>query len=189
MNSKIYQLNKIIKPFHTFLNKNLPLNNQLKFSSTNLHNYKAINEPILDYKKDSQERNELQQLLRNYLKGNQRDGIFDVPIVIGDKEIRTNSVKYQPVPFDHSIKLARFYHADKKLINEAIENSLSARAEWENTSFDYRANILLKAADKLATSKRADILASTMLGQGKTVYQAGNFFPNQKLFFSIRNYH
>jgi 1-pyrroline-5-carboxylate dehydrogenase len=101
------------------------------------------------------------------------EALFDVPIVIGDKEIRTNNVKYQLVPFEHSIKLAKFYHADKKLIQEAIQNSLAARAEWENTSFDFRSGILLKAADMLANAKRADILASTMLGQGKTVFQAG----------------
>lgn len=46
------------------------------------------------------------------------------------------------------------------------------RPAWENSSAEYRANILLKVADKLATTKRADLLAATMLGQGKTVYQA-----------------
>ncbi len=142
--------------------------------------YQATNEPILDYKRDSVERTNLKQTLASYLNVNKADSVskrsealFDVPIVIGDKEIRTNNVKYQLVPFEHSIKLAKFYHADKKLIQEAIQNSLAARAEWENTSFDFRSGILLKAADMLANAKRADILASTMLGQGKTVFQAG----------------
>ena len=147
------------------------------YYSTNLEKYVALNEPIYDYKRDSSERAELHKTLVNFLTikgGDQREPLFDVPIVIGDKEIRTKNVKYQLVPFEHNIKLARFYHADKNLINEAIQNSLDTRAAWESTSFSYRSNILLKAADMLAKSKRADILAATMLGQGKTVFQAGN---------------
>jgi 1-pyrroline-5-carboxylate dehydrogenase len=147
------------------------------YYSTNLEKYVAVNEPIYDYKRDSSERAELHKTLVNFLTikgGDQREPLFDVPIVIGDKEIRTKNVKYQLVPFEHNIKLARFYHADKNLINEAIQNSLDTRAAWESTSFSYRSNILLKAADMLAKSKRADILAATMLGQGKTVFQAGN---------------
>lgn len=87
-------------------------------------------------------------------------------------KIRSSRVRYQLVPFDHSTRLAKFYHADKKLLNEAIENSLLTRPAWENSSVDFRANILLKAADKLASVKRADLLAATMLGQAKTIYQA-----------------
>jgi 1-pyrroline-5-carboxylate dehydrogenase len=76
------------------------------------------------------------------------------------------------IPFDHKRKLARFYHADKKTIEEGIKSCLDARQSWESTSFEYRSQILLKAADKLANEKRSEILAATMLGQGKTVYQA-----------------
>jgi 1-pyrroline-5-carboxylate dehydrogenase len=150
-----------------------------KSRNSELWNYVAVNEPILDYAKNSKERDDLQKTLNLFLNSSttrdQREALFDVPIVIGDKEIRTNNVRYQLLPFDHNTRLARFYHADKKLLNEAIENSLLTRPAWENSSFDFRANILLKAADKLATIKRADILAATMLGQAKTIYQAGNY--------------
>lgn len=139
-----------------------------------LHSYQAVNEPILDYKRESLERKNLQKTLVSYLELNDKKGdcLFDVPIVIGDKEFRTNNVRYQLVPFEHGIKLAKFYYADKKMINDAIENNLSVRAEWENSSFEFRSGIFLKAADILANAKRPDILASTMLGQGKTVFQA-----------------
>lgn len=76
------------------------------------------------------------------------------------------------MPFDHKRKLARFYHADKQTIEEAIKSSLEARAQWESTSFEFRAAIILKAADAIANEKRSDVLAATMLGQGKTVFQA-----------------
>jgi 1-pyrroline-5-carboxylate dehydrogenase len=140
----------------------------LLLTQTNLKSYVATNEPIFDYKGDSIERNNLKKSLDNFLG----QGTIDVPIIIGDKEIRTSNVRYQVLPFDHKTKIAKFYYADKKLIQEAIQNSLTARAGWESTSIDERCNILLKAADILAGPKRADILASTMLGQGKTIFQA-----------------
>ena len=135
---------------------------------------KYQNEPILDYKKDSIERIQLQEKLQEFLniKNDNNDALFDIPIIIGDKEIRNNNIKYQLIPFNHKLKLARFYHADKKTIEDGIKNCLEARASWEATSIEYRTQILLKAADTLAKQKRADILAATILGQGKTVYQA-----------------
>ena len=140
----------------------------LLLTQTNLKSYVATNEPIFDYKRDSLERSNLKKSLDSFLS----QGVIDVPIVIGDKEIRTSNVRYQVLPFDHKTKLAKFYYADKKLIQEAIQNSLSVRAQWESTSVEERCNVLLKAADILAGPKRGDILASTMLGQGKTIFQA-----------------
>jgi 1-pyrroline-5-carboxylate dehydrogenase len=142
--------------------------------------FRATNEPILDFAHDSKERAELSRALQAMLAtnkvGDKREALHDVPIVIGDKEIRTNNVRYQLVPFDHGVKLARFYHADKELIGEAIESCMQARAAWEASSPDYRAGVLLKVADKISGAKRSDVLAATMLGQGKTVFQAGNDF-------------
>eukprot|EP00116_Pleurobrachia_bachei_P008902 sb/3469164/ len=96
----------------------------------------------------------------------------DVPIVIGGKEIRTDDVKYQYVPHDHKTKLAKFSYADETLINDAIESCLEARSKWEMTSFEHRAAVLLRAADRLAGKYRAKILAATILGQSKTLQQA-----------------
>lgn len=162
---------------NTLVRNGLRRRSGLSRAYSSLRDYKATNEPIYDYAKGSAERERLAATLEAMMThanrtGDTREALHDVPIVIGDKEIRTNNVKYQLVPFDHGIKLAKFYHADRALVDEAIENSLMARASWESTSFEYRAGVLLKAADKIASAKRADILAATMLGQGKTVFQA-----------------
>lgn len=144
-------------------------------TQANTFSYTASNEPLLDYKQGSEERVKLKSKLMEYLSLNFADKsepLFDIPIVIGDKEIRNKNIKYQVAPFDHQLKLARFYHADKAQIEEAIQNGLAARADWDNTSFDHRAQILLKAADTITKEKRMDVMAATMLGQGKTVYQA-----------------
>lgn len=132
-----------------------------------LRSFKAQNEPILDYKVNSNERNHLKVTLSKYLEQE-----LDIPIVIGDEEIHTDDIKFQVAPFEHKRRIARYYYADKQLIELAIKNNLSARADWEATPLEKRAEIFLKAADTLSTVRRSDIIASTMLGQAKTVYQA-----------------
>jgi len=162
------------------LRKTLTINKESKrwllksatFSSTSaslnsLDNFKAANEPIFDYKQGSDERKQLKETLTKYM-GEQ----FEIPIVIGDEEIRTQQFKYQLVPFDHKVKLAKFYYADEYLIQKAIDSNLHARAKWDLTPFDERANIFLKTAEKIQSVRRSDIVAATMLGQGKTVFQA-----------------
>ena len=166
MNYKLLKLRSILKKQPNILNRLL---------TTSTKGYTASNEPVYDFKRNSPEALQVQATLKDFLgrKNSSNDALFEVPIVIGDKEIRNENVQYQLIPFDHQTKLARFYHADKNLLGQAIENCLQQRADWENSSFDYRAGIMLKAADKITKESRADILASTMLGQAKTVYQAG----------------
>ena len=55
-----------------------------------LESYTAHNEPILGYEKGSKERQELEAKLEYY-----GSKVHDVPIVIGDEEIRNNDVHYQ----------------------------------------------------------------------------------------------
>ncbi|VEL31307.1 unnamed protein product, partial [Protopolystoma xenopodis] len=75
-------------------------------------------------------------------------------------------------PFDHKVKLAQFYYAEESHIRDAISSSLKAKHNWSRTSFDTRASIFLKAADLISTKYRNEILAATILGQGKTIFQA-----------------
>uniref|UniRef100_A0A8C4QE35 Aldehyde dehydrogenase 4 family, member A1 n=1 Tax=Eptatretus burgeri TaxID=7764 RepID=A0A8C4QE35_EPTBU len=95
-----------------------------------------------------------------------------IPCVVGGKEVWTNDIRYQLCPFNHSHKVAKFCYADKGLLNEAISAALAARAEWDLRPLEDRAEIFFKAADLLSGPKHAEILAKTMIGQGKTVMQA-----------------
>ncbi|XP_027857954.1 delta-1-pyrroline-5-carboxylate dehydrogenase, mitochondrial isoform X2 [Xiphophorus couchianus] len=125
------------------------------------------NEPILGFEAGSPERAELQKAL-NGLKGRTEE----VPCVVGDELVWTKDVRYQLSPFNHSHKVAKFCYADKELIDKAIQASLAARREWDLKPVQDRAQILFKAADIISGPKRAEILAKTMIGQGKTVVQA-----------------
>ena len=51
--------------------------------------YTAVNEPMSDYAPGSQERKDLEAAIKKY------DDPVDVPIVIGDEEIRTSDVRKQ----------------------------------------------------------------------------------------------
>src|SRR5690606_9729313 len=66
-----------------------------------------------------------------------------------------------------------FHSGDATHVKKAINTALKAREKWANTSWENRANIFLKAAELLATKYRADIVATTMLGQSKNAYQGG----------------
>lgn len=57
-------------------------------------------------------------------------------------------------------------------MKEAIEAALSAKDSWEKLPFVDKCAIFLKAADLVSGKYRYDIMAATMLGQGKNIWQA-----------------
>ncbi|XP_040279109.1 delta-1-pyrroline-5-carboxylate dehydrogenase, mitochondrial isoform X1 [Bufo bufo] len=125
------------------------------------------NEPILEFKHGSPERAALQKALQD-LKGKTEE----IPCVVGGEEVWTKDVRYQLSPFNHSHKVAKYCYADKDLLNRAINAALSARKEWDLKPVEDRAQIFFKAADLISGPRRAEVLAKTMVGQGKTVIQA-----------------
>ncbi|XP_025781064.1 delta-1-pyrroline-5-carboxylate dehydrogenase, mitochondrial [Puma concolor] len=127
----------------------------------------VANEPVLAFTQGSPERDALEKALKD-LKGRTEA----IPCVVGDEEVWTSDVRYQVSPFNHGHKVAKFCYADKALLNRAIEAALAARKEWDLKPVADRAQIFLKAADMLSGPRRAEVLAKTMVGQGKTVIQA-----------------
>lgn len=87
-------------------------------------------------------------------------------------QIRTASVGKQANPSDHQTTVATYSQASPEDVRAAIESALAAQAEWAATPFAERAAIFLKAADLIANKYRYDLMAATMLGQGKNVWQA-----------------
>lgn len=78
----------------------------------------------------------------------------------------------QANPSSHSTPLATWTPATPANINEAIDNALAAKPMWENMPFTDRAAIFLRAAELIAGKYRYDMVAATMLGQGKNIWQA-----------------
>ncbi|KYO24565.1 delta-1-pyrroline-5-carboxylate dehydrogenase, mitochondrial [Alligator mississippiensis] len=129
--------------------------------------FEVANEPILEFKLGSLERAALQKTL-NDLKGKTEA----IPCVVGGQEVWTSDVRYQLSPYNHAHKVAKYCYADKDLINKAINAAVAVRREWDLRPIEDRAQIFFKAADLLSGPRRAEVLAKTMIGQGKTIIQA-----------------
>ena len=125
------------------------------------------NEPVLEYLKGSKERTELEKELLH-----QSEQEVEIPLIIGGKEIRTGDTGQVRSPHRHSNVLATYHKAGTKEVQMAIEAANTAHRQWANLPWTTRASILLKAAELISTKYRAQVNASTMLGQSKNIYQS-----------------
>lgn len=127
----------------------------------------AVNEAIKSYVPGSSERKELQAMLKEL-----RSKELDIPMYIGNKEVRSgNKIRLAP-PHDHKHTLGHFHKSDKTHVEQAIGAALSAKEKWAALAWEQRASIFLKAAELIAGPYRAKLNAATMLGQSKNVFQA-----------------
>lgn len=125
------------------------------------------NEPVLSYAPGSAEKLALKKVLEE-LKNTK----VDVPMYIGEEEVRTGRVQDIRPPHEHKHVLGQFHTGDASHIHKAIDAALNAKESWAAMNWENRANIFLKAADLLATKYRPYINATTMLGQSKNAFQA-----------------
>lgn len=126
-----------------------------------------VNEPVKMYAPESPERIELKKKLEE-LKNQE----VDIPMYIGDKEIRTDKKISIHPPHDHQHLLGYYHQGDAKHMQQAIEAAVNAQEPWCNLHWEQRASIFLKAADLISGPYRSRINAATMLGQSKNAYQA-----------------
>ena len=57
-------------------------------------------------------------------------------------------------------------------MSKGIDAALAAKPAWEAMPFADRAAVFLKAADLVSGKYRYEIMAATMIGQGKNAWQA-----------------
>jgi 1-pyrroline-5-carboxylate dehydrogenase len=117
------------------------------------------NEPVLEYKKDSPERKQLEAEIQRQI-----ENPIDIPLIIGGKEVRTSLTGQVRMPHNHSHVLANYYKATEKEVQMAIDASLDAHRIWSDLSWTVRASILLKAAELISGKYRSVMNAATMLG-------------------------
>ena len=131
------------------------------------HVPKAINEPVKSYAPGTAER---AAVADTYTK--MWNSQVEVPLYIGNEEIKTGNTKKMSAPHDHQHIVGVYHQADNKLIEKAISSALEARKKWAAMTWENRAGIFLKAAELIAGPYRAKINAATMIAQSKTVQQA-----------------
>lgn len=127
------------------------------------------NEPVKEFSFSAQKD---WDLLRASLVKFTDSGPLDIPLVVGGKRIYDRPTKPQVNPAKHSQVLANVAQASPEDVKAAIAASAEAKAHWAAMPWTDRAAVFLKAADLISTKYRYDMLAATMLGQGKNVYQA-----------------
>ncbi|KLJ10406.1 delta-1-pyrroline-5-carboxylate dehydrogenase, mitochondrial [Blastomyces silverae] len=129
---------------------------------------RARNEPNPDYVKNSPERLGLEKALKSM----KQKLPLEVPAVIAGKNLKSSTPSRQPNPSAHAEAVAEYYNVSEEHVTQAIEAALKSKPEWEQLSFADRASVFLKAADLVAGKYRYEIMAATMLGQGKNAWQA-----------------
>ncbi|KIX19667.1 1-pyrroline-5-carboxylate dehydrogenase [Flavobacterium sp. 316] len=128
---------------------------------------KAVNEPVKAYAPGSPERELVSAVYKEMWNSK-----VDVPLYIGNEEIRTGNTKTLSAPHDHQHIVGTYHLAEKSHIEKAINNALESKKKWAAMSWENRAGIFLKAAELLAGPYRAKINAATMIAQSKTIHQA-----------------
>lgn len=88
------------------------------------------------------------------------------------KQTNNSATAETIIPSESAKTFATYTPATKQDISEAIESALSAKQSWQDTPFHDRAAIFLRAADLASGKYRFELLAATMLGQGKNAWQA-----------------
>ncbi len=124
-------------------------------------------EPFRHYPPGSAEANELAAACRKV-----RSEVVEIPCIVNGKKYFTGDTFEQVVCSDHKHVLAKVHRATPEVVQEAIKASNSARKAWAAMPAEHRMMIFRKAADLLAGPRRYEVMAATMLGQGKTVWQS-----------------
>jgi len=128
---------------------------------------RPVNQPVRLFAPGTPER----QTLRDAL-ARQSSQQTEIPLLIGGKEVRTGKIAKAIMPHRHKHVLATWHEGGAKEATQAVEAALKAREEWSSWKFEDRAGVFLRAAELMATVRRDDISAATMLNQSKTAHQS-----------------
>ncbi|KAF9000245.1 delta-1-pyrroline-5-carboxylate dehydrogenase [Cyathus striatus] len=126
------------------------------------------NEPMRSYAPGSAERKALQAAITEM----EQQLPFEVPCIVNGEPVKTGNLAKQPLPHDHARHLCTYHEADEATVARAIDGALAAKEAWESLPWSDRAAIFLKAADLVSGKYRYKLMAATILGQGKNVWQA-----------------
>ncbi|KAJ9632267.1 hypothetical protein H2203_000671 [Taxawa tesnikishii (nom. ined.)] len=155
-----------------------PVSNALRINatprrlvSTSYKLPKPFNEANLHYAPNSPERQKLNDALASLRKKlpvsvpTVKNGVESTSQA-GDTRLET------VMPSETSSVFASYTPATKEEVLEAIKTALEAKKTWQDTAFHDRAAIFLRAAELVSTKYRFELMAATMLGQGKNAWQA-----------------
>ncbi len=95
-----------------------------------------------------------------------------VPLIIDGEEVETENTFDVVCPHDHGRVLAKAHLAGEAELERAIEAALAAHEAWATMDGYQRAAVFHRATDLLEGPRRYDTVATIMLNQSKTPYEA-----------------
>jgi 1-pyrroline-5-carboxylate dehydrogenase len=122
---------------------------------------------IRSYAPNSPERRKLQEELAAM-----RQQSVEIPLIIGGKEVRTDTLVEVRCPDDHDVVLARSHLAGESELRRATESALAAHETWASMDWYHRVAVFQKAATFLAGPRRTRNIAAIMLNHSKNPYEA-----------------
>jgi 1-pyrroline-5-carboxylate dehydrogenase len=128
---------------------------------------KPVNERVRDYGPGSEDKRLLKDALKRTV-----DRPVEIPLVIGGAAVTTGRKIEMRPPHDRTTILGSYNAGGRDEALAAVGAALAAKRGWAETPWLDRAAIFLKAAELLAGRHRYEIIAATMLGQSKNVFQA-----------------
>ena len=81
-------------------------------------------------------------------------------------------LKNQISAFNNKFHIAQYSYKKSYNLRDYINDYKNIKDKWENTSFSFKKEIFLKAADLIENKYYDKMLAYTILGQNKTIYEA-----------------
>lgn len=128
---------------------------------------KPENEPIKEFRRDTEETQKLKEALAQIEKD--KTEIF--PIIDG-KEVKTGDIEEWTMPHEHHTVISRYHKVRKEDVYKAIEAANRAHKVWENIHWKDRAAVLLRCADLCSNKYRYLLDAAAMLSMSKNPYEA-----------------
>ncbi|RMZ77463.1 hypothetical protein DV738_g4370, partial [Chaetothyriales sp. CBS 135597] len=123
------------------------------------------NETNLHYAPQSPEREGLVQALKTLRS--------QIPVSVPKTAQQSSQEELSTVlPSEAATTFAKYTPHQKAEVAEMIEAALKAKQAWQDMPFNDRAAIFLRAAELVSGKYRFELMAATMLGQGKNAWQA-----------------
>lgn len=102
-----------------------------------------------------------------------KNEVNKIPLIINGEEIyNTDKKNLQKIPYQHNNVIAEYSVSDRTNIRKAIESSIKSKQNWNIISTNKKYEIFLRAADLISNKYYNKLLAATIVGQGKNIYQA-----------------
>lgn len=95
-----------------------------------------------------------------------------IPLVINGEKIYTMNTKIQFSPYNKHQPVCNYNVANLKHIKSAIKSSQQSIKNWKEIPLNKKYDIFSKASELIVGKYYNKLLATTMLGQGKNIYQA-----------------